>query len=308
MARRGENIYHRKDGRWEGRYIKGRKPDGKACFGSVYGRSYGEVKKRLMPLKAVYGGSSREVKNTLPFREYLLAHLAQKRAGRIKDSTYGSYYRIVHIHLLPSLGQCPMDQLTRRHVECFLEDLRKAGQSDGSVLNIFRFLAGVTRQATQSGAMAKDACAEITLPKPKRKRVKALTRVQQSSLERAAMASSGSPDCLDILIALNTGLRLGEICALRWDEDIDLDAGVIHVNHTLQRLNLYGRGIGTGAKTAIVLDVPKSEASRRDVPINSALLRLLRLRRQYAQGEYVIEGRRGRPVEPRVLQYRFEKL
>jgi len=91
MARRGENIYHRKDGRWEGRYIKGRKPDGRACFGSVYGRSYGEVKKRLAPLKAVYCETSREARSTGPFCEYLLAHLAQKRASRIKDSSYDSY-------------------------------------------------------------------------------------------------------------------------------------------------------------------------------------------------------------------------
>ena len=48
MARKGENIYLRKDGRWEGRYMKGRRPDGKPRFGSVYGRQYGEVKKKLV--------------------------------------------------------------------------------------------------------------------------------------------------------------------------------------------------------------------------------------------------------------------
>ena len=303
MARRGENIYHRKDGRWEGRYIKGRKPDGRARFGSVYGRTYGEVKKRLMPLKAVYCESSQEIRHTGPFRVYLLAHLAQKRVGSIKASSYDSYHRIVHNHLMPGLGNCRMHLLTQRHVEQFLADLRESGLGDGTILNIFRYLAGVTRQAAQSGAMAKDACAEITLPKPKRKKVKALTRAQQSAVERAAM----SADCLDVLISLNTGLRLGEICALRWDEDIDLDIGVIHVNRTLQRLNLYDRAICAGAKTAIVAGAPKSEASRRDVPVNAQLLKLLRARRKHAKSEYVIEGRRGLPVEPRVLQYRFEK-
>jgi integrase len=311
MARRGENIYHRKDGRWEGRYIRGRKPDGKPCFGSVYGRTYGEVKKRLMPLKAAYSEGSREARNTRPFREYLLAHLAQKRASRIKDSSYDSYHRIVHNHLLLGLGKYPMDQLTRQHVERFLEDLRKTGQSDGSVLNIFRYLAGTTRQAAQSGAMVKDVCVEITLPKPKRKKVKALTRTQQSAVESAAMAamqSSDFLDSLDILISLNAGLRLGEICALRWEDDVDLETGIIHINRTLQRLNLYGRDVGRCAKTAIVTDAPKSEASRRDVPANALLLRLLQARRKYAKSEYVIEGCRGQPVEPRVLQYRFEKL
>ena len=307
MARRGENIYKRKDGRWEGRYIKGRKPDGKARFGSIYGRTYGEVKNRLLPLKTAYSEHGREDVNTTPFREYLLAHLAGKQ-GRVKPSSYDSYHRIVHNHILLGLGKFPMHQLTRQHVEEFLSSLRRAGQSDGSVLNIFRFLAGVTKQAAQSGAMAKDICAGITLPKPKRKKVKALTRAQQGAVERAAtataQASGGSCFGLDILIALHTGLRVGEICALRW-EDIDLDIGVIHVNHTLARLNQHGKA---KTKTALVLDAPKSESSQRDVPINALLLKQLRARRKSAAGNFVMEGRRGGPVEPRVLQYRFERL
>jgi len=175
------------------------------------------------------------------------------------------------------------------------------------VLNIFRFLAGVTKQATQSGAMEKDVCAGITLPKPKRKKVSALTRTQQKVVEKAAMTTvreSGSSNGLDVLIALHTGLRLGEICALRW-EDVDLDDGIIHVNHTLARLNQHGKG---KTKTAIVMDAPKSESSQRDVPMNPFLRNLLRARQQSAVGVFVIEGRGGGSVEPRVLQYRFERL
>ena len=309
MARRGENIYHRKDGRWEGRYIKGRKPDGKPRFGSVYGRTRKEAKNKLMPMKAAYCDLRLEARNTMPFQEYLLAHLAQKRASRIKASSYDSYYRIVHKHILPGLGKCPMHQLTRQHVERFLDDLRGAGQSDGSVVNIFRYLAGVTKQAAQSGAMAKDICAGISLAKPKRKKVSALSRAQQKTVEKAAMSAmrnSGSAFGLDVMIALNTGMRVGEICALRW-EDIDLDRGVIHVSHTLQRLALHGQSEKKRTKTAVVLDRPKSEASERDIPVNALLLRLLRAKRPRARGEFVIEGRRG-AVEPRVLQYRFERL
>ena len=61
MARPGENIYKRKDGRWEGRYIKGRRPDGKACFGSVYGYSRNEVRDKLLPLKANDGEQAKMI-------------------------------------------------------------------------------------------------------------------------------------------------------------------------------------------------------------------------------------------------------
>ena len=79
MARCGENIYKRNDGRWEGRYIKGRKPDGRAFFGSVYGKTRKEVRDKLLPLKAFYNTASRETRNTAPFRDYLLAYLAGKQ-------------------------------------------------------------------------------------------------------------------------------------------------------------------------------------------------------------------------------------
>ena len=309
MARRGENIYRRKDGRWEGRYIKGRRPDGKPRFGSVYGRSYSEAKNKLIPLKAAHFEVGAEGRSTAPFREHLLAHLAQKGASHIKASSLSSYHRIVHNHLLPGLGTYPAHQLTPGHVTRFLDGLRGSGLSGGTVLNIFRFLAGVTKQAARSGAMAGDVCEGISLPRPKRKKVSALSRGQQEAVEKAALAAirgSGSALGLDVMIALNTGMRVGEICALRWG-DVDLESGVIHVSHTLQRLSLYGQGAKAGPQTAIVMDAPKSEASERDIPVNALLLRLLRAKRQRAGGEFVMEGRRG-PVEPRVLQYRFGKL
>jgi len=309
MARRGENIYRRKDGRWEGRYIKGRKPDGKPIFGSVYAHSYGEVKRRLLPMKAAYCNLSLEPRNTSHFREYLLAHLAQKRTSRIKASSYDSYYRIVHNHLLPRLGQYPMHQVTPQHVEQFLADLQETGLSDGSALNIFRFLAGVTRAAAKSGAMAKDICAEIVLPKPKRRKICALSRTQQQSLEKTALSAMEDSRCkygLEIMLALHTGMRVGEICALRW-EDVDFEGGVLHVRRTLQRLSPHDRDNQKNQKTIVVINSPKSELSMRDIPMNTLLSRLLREARPFSQGDYVVAGRKGY-VEPRVLQYRFEKL
>jgi len=73
MARRGENIYHRRDGRWEGRYIKDRKPDGKPIFGSVYGKSYGEVKRKLLPLKVAFMENDAKPSRMQPCQEMLIS-------------------------------------------------------------------------------------------------------------------------------------------------------------------------------------------------------------------------------------------
>ena len=305
MARRGENIYKRKDGRWEGRYIKGRKPDGKPRFGSVYGGSYSKVKNKLLPLKAAYCEKSPEARCTKPFRDYLLADLAERRRGSIKASTYDSYFRIVHNHILPELGATPMHHLTAQQVHGFLLNLHNQGLSDGTISNIFRYLSGVTRSAVKSGALARDPIEGIAPPKQRQKAVRALSRAEQQRLERAALSAledNEKGNGLEVILALYTGMRVGEICALRW-EDVDFDSGVIHVRHTLQRLSMHGGG----TKTGVQIGSPKSDSSQRQIPMNDYILRILRDCHRRAKGEFVVPGRR-EYTEPRVIQYRFERL
>ena len=305
MAKRGENIYHRRDGRWEGRYIKGRKPCGKPCFGSVYGQSYSEVKKRLMPLKSAYFVTGAESLYTGSFQDFLLMRLAEQRQSRLKHSSYDSYFRIVHNHILPALGEYRMHRLTAEHARQFLCNLCNSGLSDGTVRNIFRYFQHAVRYAVRAGMMAQDICADIPLPKPRAGAVHALSLEEQRRLEHAAadmLAKSDSRQGIEVLLALYTGMRVGEICALRWS-DIDFCGGVIHVKHTMQRLNTHGKG----AKTVVSIGSPKSESSQRKIPVSDHLSALLMKAHRCAESEFVVTGRR-KCAEPRVVQYRFERL
>lgn len=305
MSRRGENIYHRRDGRWEGRYIKGRKQDGKPCFGSVYGYSYSEVKKKLMPLKAAYYEKGVDRRYTKPFRDYLLARLEAQRSSGIKSSSYDSYFCIVHNHLLPAFGQCPMHRLTTPMVQDFLCGLRQKGLADGTIRNIFRYLNSAVQHAVKSGMMEQDICANIVLLKAKTKTIHALSRAEQSRLERAALNTlrdSNASRGAEVMLALYTGMRVGEICALRWS-DIDFDCNLIRVRHSMQRIKSHD----TRAKTAVALGSPKSSASLREIPMNTLLSTLLRNLRKHAKGDYVITGR-SQYAEPRVVQYRFARM
>lgn len=102
-----------------------------------------------------------------------------------------------------------------------------------------------------------------------------------------------------VLICLFTGLRLGELCALKWS-DIDFENGVLTVNRTVQRL--YAEGNKT--MTVLVETAPKSEYSRREIPLPDSVLRLLSSSEN--DKEYVFGG--DRPLEPRTLQYQFKKI
>jgi len=91
MSRRGENIYRRKDGRWEGRYPKGRKPNGRIHYGYVYGKQYREVKQKIVRLKQQYQiNYEQHGQSALAFSQWGEIWLQDIRL-LVKASTFSSY-------------------------------------------------------------------------------------------------------------------------------------------------------------------------------------------------------------------------
>ena len=133
MARRGENIYKRKDGRWEGRYKSGFNGCGKAKYSSVYGHSYAEVRSKLVPLKArdpVVQVTCRMTVKEL-FSEWLPAAKL-----RVKSSTYANYKMKVEKHILPEFGGMRYDTLTVQMLNNFIQEKLYSGLSAKYVSDI----------------------------------------------------------------------------------------------------------------------------------------------------------------------------
>jgi len=296
MSRKGENIYRRKDGRWEGRYLKGYEPDGRSIYGSVYGRSYGEVKDKLLPLKLTPIRAS----NRFPdlFGEYLMDWL-EETEHKVKPATQSSYQRIIHQHILPALGGKNLKNITAQDVQRFVNQLKAGDLSAGSIRCIFRVLSAVMGKAAETGAMATDVCKRIVLPPLEHEKVQVLSRPEQEVLENAAWTDKNG---ICVLLALYTGMRLGEICALRW-EDINLERRVIHVRQTAQRLPLQDGK----TKTAIHLGTPKSRTSQRMIPLSNSMAEYLSAYRPESENGYVLT-QSAKMAEPRVCQYRFHAL
>ena len=121
MARRGENIHKRKDGRWEGRYIKARTPDRRICWGYIYGTTYAEVKQRLIHKKSEYGGFQL-IDAHLTFTELAEAWLQSVKCG-LKESTYAHYQYTLHKYVLPILGTVPISRLEENILEQALQKI-----------------------------------------------------------------------------------------------------------------------------------------------------------------------------------------
>ena len=114
MPRKGENIYKRKDGRWEGRYIKDRKASGKAVYGYIYARTYHDVKYRLREAEQVccrYSSENCNIsKSKERFSEIAVNWLEQKKP-QFKESTYTKYQNLLQCYILPNLGEISLSQL-----------------------------------------------------------------------------------------------------------------------------------------------------------------------------------------------------
>ena len=178
MARRGENIYKRKDGRWEGRYKYGYNDSGKAKYRSVYGHSYAEVRSKLAPLKASITTPFAACRLTVKelFDEWLSAVKL-----RVKPSTYANYQMKIEKHILPSFGGIRYDSLTVQMLNGFIEDKLNSGLSAKYVSDIIIVFKSMAKYIAKIHRF-RNIMADVTLPKVHRKEMQLLSPVQQRKL------------------------------------------------------------------------------------------------------------------------------
>ncbi|MCD8189905.1 MAG: site-specific integrase [Clostridiales bacterium] len=314
MGRRGENIRRRDDGRWEARVIQGRPADGKTNYKYFYGRSYQEVKqkkraylaertaesKKMSSLVAAEGGAE-----AVLFRDEVDGWLAAKKSV-VKESTMACYTLITEKHLLPSLGAMPVSAITDDVLTAFLERKKASGRLDGGALSdktlsdMKVVLMQILRYAKKQGVIsALPECPPVTRRQPD---ASVLTLQEQELLEHQALEED-EPFSLAVLLSLYSGLRIGEVCGLQW-QDFDYKNGTITVNRTVYRIPaLDGQSDG---KTKVVIGVPKTDRSLRTIPLPSPVFQYLMKRRR--PGEcYVITGNL-HYMEPRVCLDRYKRL
>lgn len=304
MPRKGENIYKRKDGRWEGRYIKSRSPEGKPVYGYVYAKTYRDVKAKLhalpySPPKAPEPTRSPDLFGTLA-QEWLNTTCLQT-----KDSTINKYRNLLDSYILPFCGNQPLSAFSYDYIEDHCQKLLSSGGKNGNglspktVSDTLSVIRNVLKFAIKKGKTVPCDGSNIQI-KQAQKGMRVLSKTEQEKLCQYLYSDLNTYN-IGILLCLFTGLRVGEICALRW-EDISFAEQVIYVHQTLQRIQDKSH---TGKKTRIVITTPKSACSIRTIPIPEALLKILIANKTVSTG-YVLTNSNDRFVEPRTLQNRFK--
>jgi integrase len=225
-----------------------------------------------------------------------------------------------HIHGLPGyienhikkrLGDETLSELNTEGLQRFVAELcgGHTSSDDGkglaakTVRSIFSMLRGALACAEDYGYIIKNPCGKVRLPKLEEKEITVLSKAAQRKLENAILQSSDMRR-YGVLICLYTGLRIGEVCGLKWSA-VDLAQSELTVKSSLNRVINHGNKIN---RTSVIEVEPKTKKSRRIIPLPKFLVQILKDLKRNSKSAYVINMKSGKAVEPRMLQVIYKKL
>lgn len=281
------------DGRWEGRYpiiVNGHKK-----YHSVYAHSYNEVRKKVFDAKK----EAEKIQNEYPDIMNSTTDITIDEISRLwisdikskrKYSTYRKYTDIYRKYIKDSFGQLSISRITQ---DLIVKTLPKELSASlyKSIYCVFNQIIVYGNRYCNTPKMHIKSENVCEIPKP----VQTINLSDQKKLCQY-LFTEPNPYKLGILLCLHTGMRLGEICALKW-EDIDFQDKIIHISRTVQRLPTEGEK----TKTKLYETMPKTVCSVREIPIPEFLYPVLLSYRD--KGTYVLNGYS--PMEPRTYQYMF---
>lgn len=307
MPRHGENIFKRKDGRWEARYVKEITDTGKR-YGSVYASSYQAVKQKRKDImeslqQAQLQGEMHNDKHNLSF---FIQQWYNSFQVQFKESTLTKYHHMLQNHILPTLGNITAHELTTDMLNDFRDTLlkqggkRKTGLAPKTVRDILSLLNTILHYIQNTYGLCKDCI--IIYPKLPKEQIEIFSK--QDFKRISTYLLEDMDDCkFGIFIAMTTGIRIGELCALKW-KYISIPNKTITIEKTMIRVsNLDDHAT---SKTRIIENNPKSDHSMRIIPLSSTLLALCKQMHK-TDDCYVLTGKANRFMEPRDLDRHFKK-
>ncbi len=243
----------------------------------------------------------------MKIKELLLMWLDNYEKERVKPRSYSRYQNIIELHLIPGLGDILVEELKRRMIQEFLFKKKKNGNlrngqdlSSTSINLMLTVLSMAYEYAIDMELCENNPCLRLKRASNDCKQIDAFTRDEQKKIE-SYILNSHDRRLFGILLGLYSGMRIGELIALEWD-NIDFDKGLIYINKTVYRnKNIKG-------EWEVCIDKPKTKSSKRVIPLPACIVDLMKNYRLSAKSNYVIENKKGERMSIRSYQYIFEKL
>lgn len=157
MSRKGENIYKRKDGRWEGRYIKSKSPSGKTQYGYVYAKTYRDAKEKLRTAFASHSQECIPPTTNIIYFSVIASEWLNSTIPQVKESTINKYCNLLQSYILPVYGEIPLSHITHDFIECQCNNLllyggkNKSGLSSKTVMDTLSVIRTILKFAVRKG-------------------------------------------------------------------------------------------------------------------------------------------------------------
>ena len=219
----------------------------------------------------------------------------------VKKSTYAAYSLIVDTHILPAFGD--KTSVGEKDVQEFVLQKLNGGLSQKTIKDMLIVLRMILKFGAKKNYCVYTPLDVIFPTDRERQELEVLSIANQKKIMRFVEENFTFRN-LGIFVCLSTGMRIGEICALTWD-DIDTENGVIHIRKTLQRIYIRENGI---RRTELVIDTPKTATSIRDIPMTKDLLSVLKPLRKVVNEQYFVLTNDVAPTEPRTYRNYYKKL
>ena len=306
--KRGSGSVHlRKDGRWEGRAVTGYDDKGLPKTKNVLAKTKGECVEKLSALKnSVSPTTAVKVRADMPFGEWMTFWYETCCKPAVRPNTRTGYENNIRLYIRPRLGNVPLNKLTANDLQRFINWMRQDGRSeyresrgDGLSANTIRHCYGLCRRALEKAVAEKlisqNPAKECKLPSARRMEMRLLNREELQKLLIQARAE-GYYEVF--LLELTTGLRVGELMALQWD-DLNLNTGELRIERQVYQI-----------KGELLIQPPKNKASIRTVILPPAVVAALRMYKQAVSSRWIFPSpkKEDAPIAPSVVSHRLAKI
>ncbi len=322
--RRGNNegtISKRKDGRWCAAITTGYDDEGRQNRQFYYGKTRQEVADKLNQAVHRLSTGTYVEPNKITVGQWVDTWLNEYKKPSVRPTTYESYEYLTRVHIIPSIGHITLKDLRPEQLQKLYNDKLCKGRTDNSgglsartVRYIHIIIHEALSQAVKNNLIVRNVSELTTLPKQSKKEMRVLTLEEQSrfldTLEDDRLRAA-------YILALATGIREGELMALRW-QDVDLKEGLIKINRSIKRVKNFDRN--TTVKTKLIFQEPKTNAGKRTIPLpfsvigeleahkKRQLLEKMEARKVYTDNDLVFCNEIGNPTEPATIAQKFYKL
>lgn len=311
MAKRRPNgdgmVRKRADGRWEGSIVVGHKEDGSPIFKSVFAKTQKDLMPKLHNLIEEYRDVELSERSAMTLNEWFDYWLEAYAKPTLKPNTYLGYVRYAK-YFRERLGDKPIRQITRTDVQRAYNDIRRNGRrrlrdekgtslSDSMVRSLHMMLHNCMNAAVSAHLIPRNPTEGTTIPKTNYAPKKILNDAQ---LDTFMQAIEAEPMWYDFFYTeITTGLRLGEICGLQWN-DLNEETGRLHVRRSVSRASGGGLQIGE----------TKTETGKRTILLPPSTLHLLKERKKTAMTEWIFPSllQLEKPVSPHTAYHRLKLI